>query len=163
MQWSAYIVAVMLALGALIAAFFISLLMRQLHSPLMYGNVLILAAGIIALLWSLRRRHYRTVFAALATTQLLVWLFFLGQSLPQFDYDPGAYFAEAIQRHSTAVDRVGSMRIEPKALLSTDYLAMKLRALRKVERYAVLAWHGEGGRLASDHFPVVADLRACGK
>ena len=33
----------------------------------------------------------------------------------------------------------------------------------KVERYAVLAWHGEGGRPASDHFPVVADLRACGK
>ena len=117
MQWSAYIVTGMLALGALMAAFFISLLMRQLHSPLIYGNVLILAAGIIALLWSLRRRHYRTVFAALATTQLLVWLFFLGQSLPQFDYDPGAYFAKAIQRHSTAVDRVGSMRIEPKALL----------------------------------------------
>ena len=33
----------------------------------------------------------------------------------------------------------------------------------KVERYAVLAWHGEGGRPASDHFPVVADLRVCAK
>jgi endonuclease/exonuclease/phosphatase family metal-dependent hydrolase len=32
-----------------------------------------------------------------------------------------------------------------------------------VERYAVLAWHGEGGRPASDHFPVVADLSACAK
>ena len=32
-----------------------------------------------------------------------------------------------------------------------------------VERYAVLAWHGEGGRPASDHFPVVADLGACAK
>ena len=32
-----------------------------------------------------------------------------------------------------------------------------------VERYAVLAWHGEGGRPASDHFPVVADLNACAK
>jgi endonuclease/exonuclease/phosphatase family metal-dependent hydrolase len=32
-----------------------------------------------------------------------------------------------------------------------------------VERYAVLAWHGEGGRPASDHFPVVADLKACRK
>ena len=32
-----------------------------------------------------------------------------------------------------------------------------------VERYAVLAWHGEGGRPASDHFPVVVDLRVCGK
>ena len=32
-----------------------------------------------------------------------------------------------------------------------------------VERYAVLAWHGEGGRPASDHFAVVADLGACAK
>jgi endonuclease/exonuclease/phosphatase family metal-dependent hydrolase len=30
-----------------------------------------------------------------------------------------------------------------------------------VDRYAVLAWHGEGGRVASDHFPVVADLDPC--
>ena len=32
-----------------------------------------------------------------------------------------------------------------------------------VERYAVLAWHGEGGRPVSDHFAVVADLKACRK
>lgn len=32
-----------------------------------------------------------------------------------------------------------------------------------VERYAVLAWHGEGGRPASDHFPVVADLSDCAR
>ena len=32
-----------------------------------------------------------------------------------------------------------------------------------VARYGVLAWHGEDGRVASDHFPVVADLKACGK
>ena len=32
-----------------------------------------------------------------------------------------------------------------------------------VENYAVLAWQGEGGRPASDHFPVVADLSPCGK
>ena len=31
----------------------------------------------------------------------------------------------------------------------------------KVSRYAVLAWHGAGDRVASDHFPVVADLSAC--
>jgi len=31
-----------------------------------------------------------------------------------------------------------------------------------VLRYAVLSWHGEDGRTASDHFPVVADLAACG-
>ena len=31
-----------------------------------------------------------------------------------------------------------------------------------VEHYAVLAWHGEGGRPASDHFAVVADVKACG-
>jgi len=30
-----------------------------------------------------------------------------------------------------------------------------------VDRYAILAWHGEEGRTASDHFPVVSDLRAC--
>lgn len=30
-----------------------------------------------------------------------------------------------------------------------------------VDRYAVLAWHRDGGRVASDHFPVVADLSAC--
>jgi len=33
----------------------------------------------------------------------------------------------------------------------------------EVERYGVLAWHGEGNRPASDHFPVVADIEACGK
>lgn len=32
-----------------------------------------------------------------------------------------------------------------------------------VKRYAVLSWHGEGGRTASDHFPVVTDLEACGR
>jgi endonuclease/exonuclease/phosphatase family metal-dependent hydrolase len=32
----------------------------------------------------------------------------------------------------------------------------------EVERYGVLAWHFEGDRVASDHFPVVADLRVCG-
>ena len=32
-----------------------------------------------------------------------------------------------------------------------------------VERYAVLAWHSEGGRPASDHFSVVADVSACRK
>lgn len=31
-----------------------------------------------------------------------------------------------------------------------------------VERYGVLAWHGDGGRVASDHFPVVADVDPCG-
>jgi endonuclease/exonuclease/phosphatase family metal-dependent hydrolase len=31
-----------------------------------------------------------------------------------------------------------------------------------VERYGVLAWHGEGGRPASDHFPVIADIQTCG-
>ena len=31
-----------------------------------------------------------------------------------------------------------------------------------VERYGVLAWHHEGNRVASDHFPVVADLDPCG-
>jgi endonuclease/exonuclease/phosphatase family metal-dependent hydrolase len=32
-----------------------------------------------------------------------------------------------------------------------------------VERYGVLAWHFEGNRVASDHFPVVADLLVCGR
>jgi endonuclease/exonuclease/phosphatase family metal-dependent hydrolase len=33
----------------------------------------------------------------------------------------------------------------------------------EVDRYAVLAMHGEDGRVASDHFPVIADLAACGR
>lgn len=117
MQLSAYIVAALFALCTLIAAFFISLLLQQLDAPLLYVHVLLLATGAAALLWSLRQRYYRAVFAALAIPQLLIWLFFLGHSLPQFDYDPGAFFAKAIQRHSVATDRVGSIRIEPKALL----------------------------------------------
>ena len=31
-----------------------------------------------------------------------------------------------------------------------------------VADYGVLAWHGDGNRTASDHFPVVADLKPCG-
>jgi hypothetical protein len=57
-----------------------------------------------------------------------------------------AYFDEAMEREGP-VRILGRFRhlggIEPKALLSPDYLAMKLRALRKVERYAVVggpAW-----------------------
>ena len=57
-----------------------------------------------------------------------------------------AYFDEAMERERP-VRILGRFRhlggIEPKALLSTDYLTMKLRALRKVERYAVVggpAW-----------------------
>ncbi len=114
---SAYILAALLALCTLIVAFVINSLMQQLHSPLMYVHVIILATSTAALLWSLRQRHYQAVFAALAAPQLLIWLLFLGQSLPQFDYDPGAYFAKAIRHHSAAPDRIGSMRIETKALL----------------------------------------------
>jgi endonuclease/exonuclease/phosphatase family metal-dependent hydrolase len=34
----------------------------------------------------------------------------------------------------------------------------------RVRRHATLAWHGDGGRVASDHFAVVADLsRGCGR
>jgi endonuclease/exonuclease/phosphatase family metal-dependent hydrolase len=32
-----------------------------------------------------------------------------------------------------------------------------------VADYGVLAWHGDGNRTASDHFPVVADLETCGR
>lgn len=31
-----------------------------------------------------------------------------------------------------------------------------------VDRYAVLSWHDSAGRTASDHFPVIADVNACG-
>ena len=117
LRLSAYALCAILILCALFGAVFISLLLRQLGSPWLYGHVVILAAGAGSLFWALRRRRYRTAFAALAAPQLLIWLLFLGHSLPQFDYDPGAYFANAIQRHSEVADRVGSMRIEPKALL----------------------------------------------
>jgi 4-amino-4-deoxy-L-arabinose transferase-like glycosyltransferase len=116
-QWSAYTLTALMALCTVVVAVVVSLLVRQIGSPMMYGHVIILGAGTVALFWSLNRRHYRAVFAALAIPPLLVWLFFLGQSLPQLDYDPGAYFANAIRRHSAATDRVGSMRVEPKALL----------------------------------------------
>ncbi|QNN65552.1 endonuclease/exonuclease/phosphatase family protein [Sphingomonas rhizophila] len=34
----------------------------------------------------------------------------------------------------------------------------------RVRRHATLAWHGDGGRVASDHFAVIADLsRGCGR
>ena len=117
LRLSVYALCALLMVCALVGAVFISLLLRQLGSPWLYGHVVILASGAGALFWALRRHRYRVGFAALATSQLLVWLLFLGHSLPQFDYDPGAYFANAIQRHSEAADRVGSMRIEPKALL----------------------------------------------
>jgi endonuclease/exonuclease/phosphatase family metal-dependent hydrolase len=41
-----------------------------------------------------------------------------------------------------------------------DYVLVEPRLA--VERYGVLAWHSDGGRVASDHFPVVADLDPCG-
>ncbi len=117
MQLSAYTLVALLGICTLLAAYFISAFMLSLSSPLIYGHALILAAGTGALFWALKRHHYRAVFAALAVPQLLIWLWFLGQSLPQFDYDPGAYFARAIRRHSATSDRIGSIRIETKALL----------------------------------------------
>lgn len=49
----------------------------------------------------------------------------------------------------------------PAASRRIDYILVDPTI--EVERYAVLAWHGDDGRVASDHFPVVADLKACGK
>jgi len=48
----------------------------------------------------------------------------------------------------------------PKEVSRIDFVLVD--PMIEVERYAILAWHGDGGRTASDHFPVVADLRACG-
>lgn len=42
-----------------------------------------------------------------------------------------------------------------------DYVLVDPRLA--VERYGVLAWHNDGGRVASDHFPVVADVDPCGR
>ena len=49
----------------------------------------------------------------------------------------------------------------PKEVSRIDFVLVD--PMIEVERYAILAWHGDGGRTASDHFPVVADLRACGE
>ena len=49
----------------------------------------------------------------------------------------------------------------PSETLRIDYVLADPAV--EVERYAVLAWHGEGGHPASDHFAVVADLKACRK
>jgi len=54
-----------------------------------------------------------------------------------------------------------AFKLVPAESRRIDYV-LASRPLR-VENYAVLAWHGEGGRPASDHFPVVADLSPCGK
>ena len=47
----------------------------------------------------------------------------------------------------------------PASSRRIDYVLVD--PLIDVERYAVLSWHGEANRVASDHFPVVADLEAC--
>jgi endonuclease/exonuclease/phosphatase family metal-dependent hydrolase len=47
----------------------------------------------------------------------------------------------------------------PKQSERIDYVLVGPRL--QVEDYAVLSWHGEGERTASDHFPVVADIDAC--
>lgn len=129
---SAYVLAGLLGVSTLFVTFFISAFMLPLSSPLIYGHAIILAAGTLALFWSLQQRNYRAVFAALAIPQMLIWLWFLGQSLPQFDYDPGAYFARAIRHHSAASDRVGSIRIETKALLFL--LQRPITSIRNVEQ-----------------------------
>jgi endonuclease/exonuclease/phosphatase family metal-dependent hydrolase len=54
-----------------------------------------------------------------------------------------------------------AFELVPKASPRIDYVLVDPSL--GVEHYAVLAWHGEGGRPASDHFPVVADLSACAK
>ncbi len=135
-QRSAYILATLLGACTLLVTYFISAFMLSLSSPLIYGHAIILAAGTIALVRSLQRRNYRAVFAALAIPQILIWLWFLGQSLPQFDYDPGAYFARAIRRHSTAADRIGSIRIETKALLfSLQHPITKIRNIDQAHEF----------------------------
>jgi endonuclease/exonuclease/phosphatase family metal-dependent hydrolase len=49
----------------------------------------------------------------------------------------------------------------PAESLRIDYVLVDPTI--EVEGNAALAWHGEKGRVASDHFPVVADLSTCGK
>lgn len=47
----------------------------------------------------------------------------------------------------------------PKDEMRIDFVLVDPKIA--VERYGVLAWHFDGPRVASDHFPVVADLNAC--
>ncbi len=47
----------------------------------------------------------------------------------------------------------------PKDSVRIDFVLVD--PVIEVEQYGVLAWHGQGNRTASDHFPVVADLEAC--
>lgn len=47
----------------------------------------------------------------------------------------------------------------PKDEMRIDFVLVDPKIA--VERYGVLAWHFDGPRVASDHFPVVADLDAC--
>jgi endonuclease/exonuclease/phosphatase family metal-dependent hydrolase len=47
----------------------------------------------------------------------------------------------------------------PKDEMRIDFVLVDPKI--EVERYGVLAWHFDGPRVASDHFPVVADIDAC--
>jgi endonuclease/exonuclease/phosphatase family metal-dependent hydrolase len=47
----------------------------------------------------------------------------------------------------------------PKDEMRIDFVLVDPKI--DVERYGALAWHFDGPRVASDHFPVVADLNAC--
>ncbi|MCH8615841.1 endonuclease/exonuclease/phosphatase family protein [Sphingomonas sp. SM33] len=47
----------------------------------------------------------------------------------------------------------------PKDRMRIDFVLVDPKI--EVERYGVLAWHFDDNRVASDHFPVVADLDAC--
>ena len=65
---------------------------------------------------------------------------------------------------TTAVGPEGTFndfKLVPEGSRRIDYVLVDPAV--GVEQYAVLAWHGEGGRPASDHFPVIADWSACAK
>jgi endonuclease/exonuclease/phosphatase family metal-dependent hydrolase len=47
----------------------------------------------------------------------------------------------------------------PKESQRIDFILLDPKMA--VERYGILAWHSDGGRVASDHFPVVADIDPC--
>jgi 4-amino-4-deoxy-L-arabinose transferase-like glycosyltransferase len=116
-RWSLYGIAGLNALVAICLALFISRFFESLGTSFLYVYVAIMAMGALVLLWAVRRRQYKVLFATLGLPIVLIWLVFLGHTLPRYDVAPGVKFARVLHSLSTDRDRVGSMKIEEKTLL----------------------------------------------
>ncbi|MDH3602544.1 MAG: hypothetical protein OEU26_23265, partial [Candidatus Tectomicrobia bacterium] len=117
LRWSFYGVAGLNAVFALALALLITRFYESLGSTWLYSYAALLAACALSLLWSIGRHRYQAIWVMLAATVWLVWLMFLGHSLPLYDTAPGSQFARVLRPQLSGHDRLGSMRIEEKSLV----------------------------------------------